>query len=129
MKKKVDVIGSQRPGSKDDRIRAHATGHHKDLTVRPVNAMGETIAAHPTLGDGIVDGLLLAAVLGVSWTKLFINLGGKLDLPVVTAVFFVTGFCLLRAARNDWRLPRIAAWLAGWSGIMLIIGPARSAQH
>ena len=74
-----------------------------------------------SLGDRIVDGLLLATVLGVSWTKLFVNLGGKLDLSLVVAVSFLAGFGMLRAIRGAWRLPRIAAWLAGWSGIMLII--------
>jgi len=74
-----------------------------------------------SLGDRIVDGMLLATVLGVSWTKLFVNLGGKLDLSLVVAGSFLAGFGMLRAMRGDWRLPRIASWLAGWSGIMLII--------
>ncbi|MBC7643769.1 MAG: O-antigen ligase family protein, partial [Thermoleophilia bacterium] len=59
--------------------------------------------------------------LGVSWTKLFVNVGGKLDLSLVVAFAFLAGFGVLRASRGDWRLPRIAAWLAGWSGLMLIV--------
>ena len=84
-------------------------------------ATPSTSHLRPLLGDRIVDALLLVAVLGVSWTKLFVNLGGKLDLSLVVVIAFLVSFGFLRASRGDWRLPRIAAWLAGWSGIMLII--------
>ena len=79
------------------------------------------LAARRLWGDRVVDSLLLTSVLVVSWTKLFVNVGGKLDLSLVVVIAFLIGFGFLRASRGDWRLPRIAAWLAGWSGIMLII--------
>ena len=70
----------------------------------------------------VVDGLLFAAVLTITFAKLRWPAGGAdVNISDVTAGLFVVAFAFSRVERHDGRLPRSATVLLVFFGLFLVV--------